>query len=175
MMNEVWRDIKGYEGRYQVSNLGNVRSLNWRNTGATKPVSLKNHNRGYLHVLLYEGKKCRSFLVHRLVADAFMPCSDETMTVNHIDENPSNNRLDNLEWCSLKENINKFQSNHPEKTGRPENMTPVTQFDMGGRVVKIWKSVAEICRNLNYNAWSISQCCNGKRKTAYGYKWQYAA
>ena len=54
-------------------------------------------------------------------------------------------------------------------------MTPVTQFDMGGRVVKIWKSVAEICRNLNYNAWSISQCCNGKRKTAYGYKWQYAA
>lgn len=171
---EIWKDIAGYEGLYQVSNLGNVRSLNWSNTGVIKLVALKKHNRGYLHVLLYKGKRCKSFLVHRLVADTFMPCSDKTMTVNHIDENPLNNHLDNLEWCSLKENINKFQSNHPGKIGRTENMTPVNQLDMGGRVVNVWKSVAEIRRNLNFNSWSISQCCNGKRKTAYGYRWQYA-
>lgn len=174
-MNEVWRDVVGYEGRYQVSNLGNVRSLNWRNTGITKPVSLKSQNRGYLHVLLYEGKKCKSFLVHRLVASAFIPCPGEAMTINHIDENPSNNRIDNLEWCSLGENINKFQSNHPEKVGRPRNLTPVIQLDTSGEVVRIWESVADICKNCNYNAWSISQCCNRKRKTAYGYMWQYAA
>jgi hypothetical protein len=173
-MNEIWKDIVGYEGRYQVSNLGNVRSLNWRNKGIVKPVALKSQNRGYLHVLLYEGKKCQSFLVHRLVASVFIPCPDETMTVNHIDENPSNNRVDNLEWCSLEENINKFQSNHPEKVGRPKNLTPVIQLDMKGGVIRIWESITDICKNRNYNAWSISQCCNRKRKTAYGYMWQYA-
>lgn len=171
---EQWKPIKGYESRYEVSNLGNVRSLNWRNKGITKPVTLKQHNRGYLHVLLYKGHECKSYLVHRLVAEAFVPCFDKDMTINHIDENLTNNRADNLEWCSLKENIVKYQSNHPEKVGRPENTTPVYQIDKNGRVVKIWKSVAEVHRALKYSIWSISQCCNRKRKTAYGYKWQYA-
>lgn len=173
-MTEIWRPIKGYENRYEVSNLGNVRSLNWRNKGEVKSVTPKQHNRGYLHVLLYRGKECKSYLVHRLVAEAFIPCSGSQMTVNHIDENPTNNRVDNLEWCSLDENIHLYQINHPEKVGRPENTTPVRQFTKDGVFLKLWDSVAEIHRQLNYSAWSISQCCNGKRKSAHGYMWCYA-
>lgn len=174
-MIEDWRDIKGYEGVYQVSNLGNVRSLNYRNTGKVKLLIPKQQNRGYLHVLLYANGKGKAFLIHRLVADAFLPCSDVSLTVNHIDENLVNNRVDNLEWCSLKQNIGKYVINHPEmKRGRPEDTTPVRQLDMNGNVIRLWKSAAEVRRTLHYNTSSISQCCNRKRKSAYGFRWQFA-
>lgn len=168
-MNEIWKDIAGYEKHYQVSNLGRVRNFN---TG--KVLTLKKHNRGYYHVILVKQGKQKSFLVHRLVALAFIPTGDTTQTINHIDENKLNNRVDNLEWCSNEENIHIYQRNHPEKVGRPENPTPVLQLTKQGMFLKLWESVAEVHRQLNYSTWSISQCCNGKRKTAHGYVWQYA-
>lgn len=166
---ETWKPIRGFEESYEVSDLGRVRNSN---TG--KILTPKNHNRGYYHVILMKQGRQKSFLVHRLVALAFIPTENERLTINHIDENKLNNRRDNLEWCSKDENIRLYQKNHPEKVGRPENPTPVRQFTKQGVFIKLWDSVAEVHRQLNYSTWSISQCCNGKRKTAHGYMWQYA-
>ena len=173
VMTEIWKDIKGYEGLYQVSNFGRVRSMNWRKTGKTKLLAQRNQNRGYLTVLLSKNGESKYELVHRLVAIAFVPVLDSNETVNHIDENRHNNKSDNLEWCSLKENIHKFQENNPDKVGRAENKTNVRQLDKSGTLIRIWDSAAEIKRQMNYNTWSITQCCNSKRKSAYGFIWQY--
>lgn len=173
-MIEVWKDIKGYEGLYQVSDKGNVRSLNYRNTGACKNMTLKNQNRGYLHVVLAKDHENKSFLVHRLVATAFLHCEIENMTVNHIDENIFNNNVNNLEWCSLNDNIKEFQNNHPDKIGRQENPTPINQFDKAGNLIRRWSSFSEIKNTLGFSYWSVKECCVGKRHSAYGYKWQFA-
>ena len=187
---EEWKPIRGYEDRYEVSSLGRVRNLQ---TG--KLLTPKQHNRGYHAVILCRNKKQKYFLVHRLVAIAFVPTDDESLTINHIDEDTLNNNVDNLEWCTNAENNRKFLENrkiygcvsvcgkktYKNKTnsggfhaGRKENPTHVIQMDMDGTFVKEWSSAAETKRQLGYNTWSISQCCNGKRKMAYGYKWQYA-
>lgn len=172
---EIWKDIEGYEGLYQVSNEGNVRSLNYRNTGVVKNLTPKNHNRGYLHVVLTKDKSNKSFLMHRLVASAFIPRSDKDMTINHIDENRLNNEVENLEWCSLKDNIQEFVNNHPKGRGRKEVKTPVSQYSSNGLLIKIWSSISEIKNTLGFSYWSIKECCTGNRHSAYGYKWQYVA
>lgn len=166
-MGEAWRAVPGYEALYEVSNQGRVRRVR----GSV--LTPKKHNRGYYHVILAKDGRNKSFLVHRLVAKAFIPTNDEHLTVNHIDEDKLNNRVENLEWCSMGSNIRKYQENHPNKVGRPENLTPVHQFDLKGNLVKVWVSVADAHRTLNFSTWSISQCCIGKRKTAHGYKWRY--
>ena len=194
-MTETWKPIRGYEDRYEVSTCGRV-----RNSKTGYVITPKVNDSGRHHVILYVGRKGRSFLVHRLVAEAFIPTEDTSLTINHIDEDPLNNNVENLEWCSIKENIQKFLDNrktyglvsvsgkkvyktrsgnhnsHPKYVGcgRKENPTHVIQMNMDGTFVKEWPSAAETKRILGYNTWSISQCCNGKRHTAYGYKWQYA-
>lgn len=112
-MEEIWRDIEGYEGHYQVSNLGRVKSLerymNGRNGGKSllkerilKPIK---NNRGYLNVNLSKNRKRKNANIHRLVAKAFIPNPDNKPEVNHVDTNKKNNRADNLEWATTKENI----------------------------------------------------------------------
>ena len=101
---EVWKDIQGYEGLYQVSNLGNVRSLNWRNTGQVRNLYLKPQNRGYLQVELAKCGQKRGFTVHRLVAMAFVSGYAEGKVVNHINEDKRDNRAENLEWVSQSDN-----------------------------------------------------------------------
>lgn len=111
-MNEVWKDVKGYEGLYQVSNMGNVKSMN-RFVKANsnhkyqhiKERLLKlNGGRKYTHVILCKNGTTKGYLVHRLVAEAFIPNPDNLPIINHKDENPSNNCVDNLEWCTYKYN-----------------------------------------------------------------------
>ena len=102
---EVWKDIQGYEGLYQVSNLGRVRSLHYRNTNEVRELFLKPHNRGYLQVELHKYGNRKMFTVHRLVALAFVDGFAENREVNHIDENKHNNRADNLEWVTTSENV----------------------------------------------------------------------
>ena len=96
-MKEIYRDIKGYEGLYQVSNLGNVKSLNYNNTNKEKVLQLCAHEKGYLYVGLYKNGKRKSYIVHRLVAETFLNNPDNLPEINHKDENKTNNCVDNLE------------------------------------------------------------------------------
>ena len=171
---ELWKDIKGYEGKYQVSNIGRV-----RNTSG-KVLTQKTQNRGYRHVLLSNGKgKFKSKLVHRLVADAFVPNPNGFPIVNHIDENKKNNCSNNLEWCTQSENMRRHFAIHECDNlswGRTvANRERVEQINNDGSIVKVWEHIAQIHREVGYNATSIKECCIGKRKTAYGYKWRYAS
>ena len=104
-MKEIWKDIPEYEGLYQVSNLGNVRSLNYNRTGEIKLLKQGNVN-GYKVVILYKDGKKKNYLVHRLVAIAFLPNPNNLPIINHKDENPSNNNVNNLEWCTQAYNTN---------------------------------------------------------------------
>ena len=103
-MNEIWRKIEGFE-KYEVSNLGRVRSLNYRQTGESKTLRLCKNSTGYLHVDLYKNGNRYYKKVHRLVANAFIPNIDNKPQINHIDGNKINNRVDNLEWVTASENI----------------------------------------------------------------------
>lgn len=102
-MEEIWRDIAGFEGIYQVSNLGRIKSFQeWKRASCPKEFILKSTlaNNGYCQVTLYKDTKRKKYLVHRLVAEAFIPNPDGLPHINHKDENPENNNADNLEWCT---------------------------------------------------------------------------
>jgi len=173
---EIWKDIKGYEGLYQVSNLGNVRSLNWRNTGETRNLYLKPHNKGYLQVELANGKR-KMFTVHKLVAIHFVPGYEDGFVVNHINENKTDNRAENLEWCTFSHNVRHSQNLHKERTHKGDVRKcaeEIIQMTSDNVIVGKWSSAISIKTKLGYSDWSIKECCKGNRKTAYGYKWQYA-
>ena len=175
---EIWKDVKGYEGLYQVSNLGNVRSLNYRRYGGVRNLTPKCNNYGRLWVDLWKNGRNKMFLIHRLVASAFIPNPNNYPQINHIDENPQNNVAENLEWCTAKYNVQTYNKNHPEKRHAPrgpnKNCTAIKQLTLAGETVKLWSNSREVMREQGWSDWSISQCCKGKRKTAYGFIWQYA-
>lgn len=105
-MDEVWKDIEGYEGLYQVSNTGEVKSLNYQGSGEIKLLKQYTDKRGYKRIELSKNGKGKTYLVHRLVALVFIPNPDDSPMVNHKDENPSNNNVNNLEWCTHEYNMN---------------------------------------------------------------------
>lgn len=176
-MTEEWRDIKGYEGLYQVSNLGRVRSLGFTFIGKGghlysrpgKILKAKN-DRGYLSLTLCKDKKHTSALVHRLVAEAFINNPNNLPQVNHKDENPSNNKVDNLEWCDAKYNINYGNRNLKNSIIQGKR---VLQFDLNGEIVKEYLSSQLAARENNYSRGTIWLVCTGRRKQAYGYKWMF--
>ena len=178
---EIWKDIPGYEGLYQVSNLGNVRSLRYGNRDEVRELFLKPHTNGYLQVELHKNGKRKMFTVHRLVAKAFVDGYDEGLMVNHIDENKKNNVATNLEWVSASQNVLHSIShrkvvktrNYPKFHPRTDKR-PVVQMSLDGEPIKHWSSTIEVKEKLGYSDWSVKQCCRGNRQTAYGYKWQYA-
>lgn len=172
-MVEIWKDIDGYEGLYQVSNLGNVRSLNWKNTGFVRNLYLKPHNKGYLQVELWKNSERRMFTVHRLVALHFVDGFAEGKVVNHKNEDKTDNHSDNLEWVTPSYNYRYSLHKHPEYRKIRCN-TPIIQCSMQGDFIKEWESPIKIKHVLGYSDWSIKECCRGKRKQAYGYQWQYA-
>ena len=165
---EIWKDIQGYEGLYQVSNLGNVRSLNWRNTGEVRNLYLKPHKQGYLQVELHKDSERKMFTVHRLVAVHFVEGFDKDKVVNHKNENKTDNRSDNLEWVSS--SFNRLYSRKEENRCD----IPIIQLSLTGEIIREWLSPRTIRDELGYSDWSIKECCKGKRQQAYGYKWQYA-
>lgn len=166
---EIWKEIEGYEGLYQVSNFGNVRSLNYHRTGQTKVLSQSENSMGYLKVNLYKNGKVKTVGVHRLVAEAFIPNWFGEPEVNHRDENPKNNHIDNLEWCDRKYNNN--YGTHNERIAEKLSK-PVIQFSKTGEFVREWPSIREAGRN-NFNTGNIVSCCNGKLKHHKGYIWKY--
>lgn len=193
--NEIWKDIKGYEELYQISNFGRVKRKNYRNTGIGKILKNKKNSYGYFIVGLCENAKVKTFSVHRLVAQAFIPNPDNLPQVNHKDEDKTNNIVwinedgsidyskTNLEWCDAKYNVNygtgitrrargrKGKSNYKLINGKYSKT--VLQYDLEGNLIKEWPSLNEIKRVLNHGISTISKCCNKKAKTAYGFYWKY--
>lgn len=168
-MDEIWKDVVGYEGRYQVSNLGKIASSRHELNQAT-------NNRGYKTVSLYKNGKTQRKTVHRLVADAFIPNPFNFPQINHIDENKENNSVSNLEWCTPSVNNLKYHQNHPnEKKNGKRKRFHIFQLTVDGNIVKEWENFRQIFLETGMSDWSISECCRGNRKTAYGYKWQYAS
>lgn len=183
-MQEIWKDIEGYEGLYQVSNLGNVKSLNYKRMGFSRLLTPKCNNDGRLWVELRKNGKGKAFLIHRLVGTCFIPNPHGLPQINHIDENPKNNTVENLEWCTQEYNIKYYYERHPY-TERSQNINysdkygkridlRVNQFTKDGKFVKRWENSRQIKSKNGWSDWSISECCRNKRKTAYGFIWQYA-
>ena len=177
-MEEIWKPVKGYEELYQVSNLGRVKSLERIDChGQPRKEKILRYgiNKGYCYVTLCKNGKHTTFLVHRLVAEAFIPNPNNYPQVNHKDENPSNNCVENLEWCDQKYNSNYGTRNKRifEKTTNGKLSRPVLQYDLEGNFIKEFPSTQEVQRELKIYQTSISACCRGKLKTAYGFKWKY--
>lgn len=171
-MKEIWKDIENYYGLYQVSNMGNVKSLNYLHTGKEKILKPGVGRDGYLRVELCKNGKRKTLLIHRLVLMTFAPINNmDKFDVNHRDENRQNNSLDNLEWCSRSYNINYGTRN--QKISKP-----VVQLDTTtNKVVNVYCSAWEADRQ-GFNQSNITQCCKNKfsrpgNNIYKGYKWQY--
>lgn len=194
MENEIWKDIPEYEGLYQVSNLGNVRSLNYNKTKKIKVLKQGIQKKGYLFITLSKEGKHKSYNAHRLVAKVFIPNPNNLPQVNHKDEDKTNNSVENLEWCSAEYNVNygtrtdRHRQNMIGKNiGNPKiktmlgkfgkehnNSKPINQYTKEGVLIKIWDCAADVKRELGFNQQNIGKCAMGKRKTANGFIWKYA-
>lgn len=177
-MSEVWRDITGYEGYYQVSSEGRVKSLertfidkSGRKQTVKERILKPGMDRGgYLIVDLCDGGKRKRFKVHRLVCQAFHDNPENKPCVNHIDENKTNNAASNLEWSTAKENCNHGTRN--ERSAKALSKS-VGQYTLHGELIKIWPSTMEVKRQAGFSYSHVSEVANGKRKTAYGFIWKY--
>ena len=174
MNKEIWRDITGYEGYYQVSSEGRVKSLERKNNyGRTvKERILKPafDGWGYLVVTLCADGKRKNLMVHRLVCEAFNDNRDEKPEVNHINEIKTDNRACNLEWCTRIENLT--HGTRSERSAKTLSK-PICQYTLDEKIVKTWASLTEVKRGTGFSQGNISQVANGKRKQAYGFIWKY--
>ena len=187
-MEEIWKDIYyynelkkewvDYRGLYQVSNFGRVKSLDRIvNHNNSKYLTLKGKclktfkdGKGYLQVQLSKDGNYKSHQISRLVYFTFNPDADTKLQVNHIDEDKSNNRLDNLNLMTAKENCN--WGTRTIRLALAQSKT-VLQFDKNGNFIKEWISTQEIGRILKLHQSNIWKCCHGERKTCGGFSWKY--
>lgn len=168
-MNEIWADISGYEGKYQVSNLGKVKSLNYSHTGKEKILKYKKNRYGYLTVNLCSNGKLKMFSIHRLVAQSFIPNTNNLPEVNHKDENKENNCVENLEWSTRKYNL--CYGTRTERISKALSKKVGCYKD--GKLIKIYNSMRDTEKD-GFNPSNVCQCCQGKRyKTHAGYQWRY--
>ena len=167
---EIWKDIRGYEGLYQVSNLGNIKSYpkkyQHNNIILLKP-SLNLY--GYETVGLYKNKKCKRYLVHRLVADAFISNPNNLSQINHKDEIKTNNCVDNLEWCSNDYNASYGTRNIRSSITQGKR---ISQYDKNNKYIASYHSINEAARMTNISGGNIGSAVLGKRKSAGGFIWK---
>lgn len=167
---ETWKDVVGYEGKYQVSNKGRVRSLPVESRTkyfSGRVLSLFVDNVGYMAVNLSR----KTYKVHRLVAVAFIDNPNNYPCVNHKDENKTNNDVNNLEWCTYSYNNNYGTRNQriSQNEGRK-----IIQYDLNGNEVKRWNSIVDAARYYKVARTTICGCCAGRQHTSCGYVWRYA-
>ena len=191
-LKEEWRDIKGYEGLYQISNIGRIKSCNklsldreiYKNNNVkqfSKSFILKfEKNKGYNYVHLFKNGVRKRMAVHRLVAEAFIPNPGNKPEVDHINTIRDDNRVENLHWVTPKENMENPLTKEKRKTikptGRPKgtNSIKVVQLDKDtNELIKIWNSAMEAQRECGFDNGNINRCCRGKYKSHKGYKWMY--
>lgn len=193
-MKEIWKDIEGYQDKYQVSNLGRVKSLTRKSWNGYKWWAQKGRllkqmaqTNGYLYVDLCDGQSnAHRFRVHRLAAQAFIPNPNNYPQVNHKDENRQNNKAENLEWCTAKYNaqyghhINRLSSiKSKEKyvkiahqNGRKASK-PVEQLTLENTHIQFFDSQLDAEKYTGVSHTGISNCCLGKNKSAGNYKWKF--
>lgn len=187
-MRESWKDVKGYEGLYQVSSFGRVKRMTKKvyNPGTysgectyrEKLLSPHIDSVGYYQILLRNKNKIKRVRVHRIVAEAFIDNPNELPVINHKDGNKLNNNIDNLEWCSHSHNTKEaFRiglAHHKSLWGSEHPKAKVVyQFDKNNNFIKRWDCIADAQRELRVHGANIYKCCVGKYKTAGGFIWKY--
>ena len=169
---EEWKDIKGYEGIYQISNKGRVKSLKFNKENILIPVK---QNRGYLFVNLCKNGKVKKYLIHRLVAEAFLPNPDNSPQVNHKDENKLNNNVENLEWCSNEYNINYGSRNEKaskNSKGKKKAHKKILCVETGEIFIGSQSIIDKMFDGKGSSSTIRMHLC-GKAKSCYGYHFKY--
>lgn len=184
---EIWKDVVGYEGIYQVSNFGNVKSLDKIvfNNGSRRYNNIKGrvlsqnktNGNGYRIVSLNNNGCSKNYYIHRLVASSFLENKNSFKYINHKDENKLNNNIDNLEWCDAKYNANYGTSRERARQKLLNNKSTSKQVSSHDRntmeLIKTFPSISEASRQLNCAVQNISDALHGKQPTARGYIWKY--
>lgn len=163
--NEKWKPIIGYENRYLISNLGNIKAIK------TNKILKPEMRRNYLSVQLFDGNKYKHYFIHRLVAINFIENTNNYLFVNHKDENKLNNCTDNLEWCTASYNTNYGTA---IQRAVEKKAISVLQFDKNNNLIAKHFSISDAERNTGIFNPNIVKCCKGERKTAGGFIWKYA-
>lgn len=185
-MQEVWKDIKGYEGLYQISTLGQYRSCDryilcknrWGQSMYVfhKGKCMKQYvnNKGYYTARLYKNGSQKTYLIHRLVAETFIPNPNNLPEVNHKDEKKNNNCVDNLHWCTkvFNNGYGKLDK-YGRRKSRRHIMKKVAQYDLNGSLLNVYDGLLLAKERTGINNNCISRCCSGKLKTSGGYIWKY--
>lgn len=183
---EIWKDIPDYEGLYLVSNWGRIKSLsrvvNCKGGQKTNKERIRKdcNSHGYRNITLWKEKRSHSFLVHIVVAKAFLSNPDNLPQVNHIDGDKTNNYYKNLQWCTCSENmqhaadnglltlswVGKSYEKHPKSK-------PIAQYDLSDSLIRNWSSATEAADSLKLNRGNINKSLMGEQKTSFGYKWKF--
>jgi len=176
---ENWKDIAGYEGSYQVSDLGNIKSLNYKRSGQARNLKPSVDGCGYLRVALCKNGRLRTRKVHRLVAEAFLGDSSGK-EVNHKDGNRTNNNIANLELVTRLENMRHSFNELGRRGGllgkkaeKHPKSKEVQQYTRDGKYIRDWVNIRDAAATLGINNGNITECCKGKRKTAGGFIWKH--
>lgn len=169
IINEIWKDIPNYEGLYQISNIGNIKTLNYKKTKKEKILKQRLDKYGYKYIKLSKNGKQTYYLIHRLVAQVFVLNPNNLPQINHKDENRTNNVYSNLEWCNCIYNNNYGNRNKKIQKALSKR---IKQLDKNGNVIKIWNNSIEASKELNINSGNIRSCCRNELKTAGGYIWK---
>ncbi len=170
----MWKDIDGYNGIYQVSNLGRVKSISFRNNKTIKSrekiLKTKTNSKKRVYIMLYKNGKRRNLTVHRLVASAFLPNPNSLPEVNHIDGNPTNNNINNLEWCTKSHNAKHAYENELNnlKEYNKSRKKPIIRNDG----IK-YNSAYDCAKALGVSVCSVRDVLKGRIKTVKGYSFSY--